>query len=202
MKGSLAFVSVTAVLKSMLENRFAEEALVTSLGDVQVSAVAPDRIPVGADERSQVNVFMYRLTPNRSLRMREFLLRTSGTPNPVVGALPVDLHYLLSAYGDRDFIAEILLEQAICVMQEAATMSAGAFHSALDFATHARVAEPAGLGRLAEAAQFTQTGEQITITPEFLSSDELSRMWSALQAPYRPSATYRISSVLIGRGGE
>ena len=39
--------------------------------------------------------------------------------------------------------------------------------------------------------------EQISINPEFTSTEEMSRLWSALQARYRPSATYKLSAVLL-----
>ncbi len=38
---------------------------------------------------------------------------------------------------------------------------------------------------------------QITVTPEFLSMEELSRLWSGLQARYRLSATYEASVVFV-----
>jgi hypothetical protein len=38
---------------------------------------------------------------------------------------------------------------------------------------------------------------EITITPQFPGIEELSRIWSALQARYRPSVSYRVSAVII-----
>ena len=37
----------------------------------------------------------------------------------------------------------------------------------------------------------------MSVSPEFTSSEEMSRLWSALQARYRPSATYKVSTVLL-----
>jgi hypothetical protein len=34
--------------------------------------------------------------------------------------------------------------------------------------------------------------QRITIQPHFLGGEELSRIWSALQARYRPSVSYRV----------
>jgi hypothetical protein len=48
-----------------------------------------------------------------------------------------------------------------------------------------------GLSNLAD------TVEQITIEPEFLSTEEISRLWSALQAKFRPSTTYKVSVVVL-----
>ena len=39
--------------------------------------------------------------------------------------------------------------------------------------------------------------EQITVTPESLTTEEISRLWTALGAHYRPSAAYQVTVVLI-----
>jgi hypothetical protein len=39
--------------------------------------------------------------------------------------------------------------------------------------------------------------EQIKITPETLSTEEMSKLWAAMQAHYRPTAAYHLSVVLI-----
>jgi hypothetical protein len=41
--------------------------------------------------------------------------------------------------------------------------------------------------------------ERIKITPKYLSSDELSRLWTSMQARYRPTMAYQVSTVLIQR---
>ena len=47
------------------------------------------------------------------------------------------------------------------------------------------------------AAELADQIEQIKITPQSLSTEEMSRLWTALQAHYRPSAVYQASVVLI-----
>jgi hypothetical protein len=65
MSSALALASVTAVLKSLLENGLASGAVTSKLGaDATVSALPPDRIPYGADERAQLNLFLYLVTPH------------------------------------------------------------------------------------------------------------------------------------------
>jgi hypothetical protein len=39
--------------------------------------------------------------------------------------------------------------------------------------------------------------EQIKICPQILSTEEMSKLWSAMQAHYRPTAAYQVSVVLI-----
>jgi hypothetical protein len=47
------------------------------------------------------------------------------------------------------------------------------------------------------AAELADQIEQIKITPQGLSTEEMSRLWTALHAHYRPSAVYQVSVVLI-----
>ena len=45
-------------------------------------------------------------------------------------------------------------------------------------------------------SDFAKQIGQIKISPEFLSMEEISKIWSVLQTNYRPSATYNASKVL------
>jgi len=63
MSSALSLASVTAVLKGLLENGLAASGVTTRIGgDAAVSALPPDQIPSGADERAQLNLFLYSLT--------------------------------------------------------------------------------------------------------------------------------------------
>jgi hypothetical protein len=208
MSSALVIASVTAVLKSLLDNRLIQRGVAASVGDVSVTALPPDRIATGADERSQLNLFLYRVTPNTgwrrsSLRLGDGHNGKNGrdgeakAPAPVGPApLALDLHYLLTAYGEQDFQAEILLGYAMQLLHEVATLTPDHIRSAL--------AGPNGSGSTlppTRAALATSTladaVERVSISSEFTSSEEMSRLWSALQARYRPSATYKVSTVLL-----
>jgi hypothetical protein len=47
------------------------------------------------------------------------------------------------------------------------------------------------------ASDLADQVEQIKITPQLMNIEEVWKLWTALQAPYRPTAAYRISTVLI-----
>src|SRR4029453_445045 len=55
---------------------------------------------------------------------------------------------------------------------------------------------PASLQALAPS-QLAEQGEQNKITLESLNTEEISKLWTALQAKYRPTAAYQVSVVLI-----
>jgi hypothetical protein len=46
-------------------------------------------------------------------------------------------------------------------------------------------------------SELAEQVEQIKITPQTLSTEELSKLWTAFQAKYRPTAAYQASVVLI-----
>ncbi|NWG22622.1 MAG: DUF4255 domain-containing protein [Chloroflexi bacterium] len=190
MSSALAIASVTAVLKSLLENGLVGEGVNASIGgDTIVSALPPDRITTGSDERPQLNLFLYQVTPHTGLRSLE---AGSGQITP----LALELHYLLTAYGAQDFHIEILLGYAAQLMHRTPRLRRDAIRGALATLSAADHGAAPPLQALA-AFDLDQQIEQIEIRPQYLSGEELSKIWSALQARYRPSLAYKISLVLI-----
>jgi hypothetical protein len=193
MSSALALASVTAVLKDLLENGLASAGVTSKLGgDSAVSALPPDRVAAGADEKAQLNLFLYLVTPHTGLRQ----------PRNGTGAAPLalDLHYLLTAYGAQDYQTEILLGHAIQLLHDSPVLDRDRIRKTLATISHTkdrRVVPPA-LAALA-ASDLADRVEQIRIEPTFLNTEEMSKLWSALQAKFRPSATYRVSAVLIDR---
>jgi len=191
--GALAVAAVSAVLKDLLDNRVAQSDVAASVGDVTVTALPPDRITVGADERNQLNLFLYRVTPRATLaRLNQ--TPGNGANGHIARPLSLDLHYLLSAYGQQDFNAEVLLGCGIQVLHETPVLTADLLHTSL---TASSSRGGSGTRAALAASGIAEWTEQITIVPEFLSTDETSRLWSAFQARYRPSVTYRVSSIPI-----
>jgi hypothetical protein len=192
-RGALALASVTAVLKSVLENGLAGRGVTGELGgDATVSALPPDRVTSGTDERAQLNLFLYHVTPHVGLRAA-----TGGS-----AALALELHYLLTAYGAQDYQTEILLGHALQLFHETPVLGReqlGATIASLTSAGDGRVVPPA-LAALVQSDLAEQV-EQIRILPEFLSTEDMAKLWSSLQAKFRPSLTYKVSAVLI-RGAE
>jgi hypothetical protein len=190
MSSALAIAAMTSVLKSLLDNRLIQSGVTASVGEVTVTALPPDRITVGNDERSQINLFLYRVTPRTTWR---------GGPSPLDArspALTLDLYYLVTAYGARDFEAEILLGHAMQLFLATPVLTGAAIRAAL-------AADVAGGGgarlshaRFAPSVLADQTAE-ITLSPEFIGGEEASRLWSSLQAKYRPSVAYKVSAVTI-----
>lgn len=193
MSSALTIAAVTATLKSLLDDHLARQSISARVGEVAVTALPPDRLPTGADERSGLNLFLYRVTPRARLH-------PAAAPAPSPGnRLALDLHYLLAAYGQHDLHAEILLGYAIQVLLETAMLTPAMLEAA--------VAQAAGNGHGTwaggDAAGVRALAEQlgpVEVSPEFLGAEETARIWSASQARYRPCASYKASCVVIQPG--
>jgi hypothetical protein len=201
MSTALAIAGVSAVLRDLLINGLIDQDLTPSLGDVTVSATAPDRVRQ-PDENgpSQLNLFMYRVTPN--LGWSNVGYPTHGSAGARVSSSPLalDLHYLLTAFGAEDFHAEILLGYAMQLLHEHAVLSRDAIRTSLSPPTQA----PGGGGlpdnlRVLATSNLADQVEQIKIVPEVLNTEEISKLWAAIQTNYRPTAAYHASVVLIER---
>lgn len=197
MSAHLVIASVTAVLKNLLENAVVARGVSSAVGgDIMVSAVPPDRAGSSGEEKPQLNLFLYQITPASALR----------SPG-----LSLELHYLITAYGAQDFQAEILLGHVVQTFSE---------HQYLTGETIQKTLSAMGSGKSTRSAQPTLSALALSplgasvaaleVRPQFLDADTLGRLWSALQAKYRPSLTYRVSGVpmlqpeqaVVSRGGK
>ncbi|MBE9182075.1 DUF4255 domain-containing protein [Oculatella sp. LEGE 06141] len=200
MSNALVIAAVTAVLKDILENGLANDAIATSMGDTLVTAIPPDRISVGSDERPQLNLFLYQVSQNRNAdwigRDRPESHRASALSSQP--PLALDLHYLLTAYGAKDFQAELLLGYAMQLLHDLPVIGQEMFVNALQ-----RAAAVSSFGVLSQALTTVSIPDlvkgvgSIKLNTEFFNMEETSKLWSALQTHYRPSAAYRASMVLI-----
>jgi Pvc16 N-terminal domain len=191
MSNALTIAAVTAILKNLLENSSIQQAAATGMGDVTITTLPPDRVAVGSEERPQLNLYLYRLTPNTSWR---------PTTQPTLSApqqeqaLALNLHYLLSAYSERDFQAEVLLGTALDCLQKSTSLSGAQISTLLASMSTTRSGN-ATLKALVQAAR-TLPLKEIRVAPEFLSLEDLSKLWSSLQAHARPSVTYQVAVTL------
>lgn len=191
---SLAIATCTAVLKDLLDNRIVQRDIASIVGDVIVTALPPDRIQVGSEERPQLNLFLYRVTPNT--RWRGEPGGRAGMTNGASG-IALDLHYLLSAYGAQDLQQEVLLGYAVQVFREAAHFSEERIRATLAAMSQNGAAGSRIARAVAGAAEGPAWVGNIEVVPEFQSMEDVSKLWSALQARYRPSVTYKVSMVVI-----
>lgn len=198
MSSPLAIAAVTAVLRDLLNNGLIDHNITGSLGsNVDVTAVPPDTIAVdGATVRTQLNLFMHQVTPNTGWRNEGLPSRDGRGTRLTNPPLALDLHYLLTAYGAAELHSEILLGYAMHLLHETPVLDRQAIRTALSGGTVPGAILPPAFQALF-AADLADQVEQIRITPMTMSTEEMSKLWSAMQAHYRPTAAYHVSVVLI-----
>lgn len=196
MSSPLAIAAVTAALKDLLNDGFIDHDL-SSIGSFSVTAIPPDRISTGQNEPNQLNVFLYQVTPNLGWRNVGLPSRDGAGTRLTNPPLALDLHYLITAYGAQDMNAEILLGYAVHLLHETPVLSRAQLRTALGGVSPVDGSIlPSPFGALS-AADLADQVELIKLTPVFLSTEDLSKIWTAMQSRYRPTMAYTASVVLI-----
>src|SRR5262245_11311895 len=166
---------------------------------VTVTAIAPDTIAIqGSEARPQLNIFLHQVTPNAAWRNMGLPSRDANGSRLSNPPLALDLHYLVTAYGVTDLQAEVLLGYAMQLLHETPVLSRDAIRTALN--PPSAPVDGSSLPTVFQAlraADLADQYEQIKITPAPMNMEEMSKLWSALQAHYRPTSAYSVSVVLI-----
>ncbi len=200
MTNQLAIAAVSAVLRDLLNNGLADHDISGAAGgNVTVSAQAPDRVPIdGVNLTPRLNLFLYAVTPNSGWRNVALPSRDAQGERLSSPPLALDLHYFLTAYGVEDLQAELLLGYAMSVLHETPILTRAAIRAALAPAVSGMNTGilPAAFRALASDDLANQI-ETLKVTHQPMSTEEMSRLWSACQAKYRPSAAYTVGVVLI-----
>ncbi len=199
MSTALAIAGVTAVLRDLLNDGMINHNVSGIIGStVSVSVLPPDRVVAeGSTESSQLNLFLHQVTPNSGWRNEGLPARDpSGRQRLANPPLALDLHYLISAYGNADLHREILLGYAMQLLHERPVLDRQAIRTALQPSPDVGDTLPPALRALADSGLAEQV-EQLRITPAFLNNEEMSKLWTAAQSSYRPTAAYQVSVVLI-----
>ena len=193
MSSGLAIAGVSVLLKRLLYDGLIEMASLLG-GQPKVSIGPPDRVMTNDDnDPTQLNLFLYQVSSNQGWRNQELPSRdVSGRQRLSNPPLGIDLHYLISAYGAAELHAEILLGCAMQCLHQTPVLSRASIRDAL-----ASISLDGNARDVLTAARLETQVEQLKITPEFLSNEEMSKIWTALQTHSRPTAAYQVSVVLI-----
>jgi hypothetical protein len=179
MSNALAIATVTEALKNLLTS-YLDLSEVTASNVSTLSPDAPTGIPVPG-----INVFLYQISPNAALRNQDLPTRTHDNKLLRKPQAAIDLHYLLTFYGDYTALEpQRLLGAATLALHANPVLSP----------TQIQAAQT---GFLADSTLSTQI-EQIRFTPIAFTLEELSKLWSfLLKVDYVLSTAYVASVVLI-----
>jgi uncharacterized protein DUF4255 len=192
MSTAYALAAVTAVLRSRLRARLVAADVGAIIGSVEVSALAPDLIDVTNGDSSRLNLFLHDVAVNPGWANVGQPERDSGGARVSAPPLAVDLQYLLTAYGTEPYHAEILLGHAGQELHENAVLTRGQIREVLAPA----IPDPTLPDDVAASGLADQV-EGLRIVPVRVPPEEMSRMWTALQAHFRPTIAFQVSVVLI-----
>lgn len=195
MSSALAIAGVTAVLRDVLSEGMINQNVSGVLGStVTVSALPPDRVvSTNGTENTQLNLFLHQVTFNSGWRNHALPSRdSSGRHRLSNPPLALDLHYLLSAYSAEELGGEILLGYAMQLLHDRPVLDRQTITAALT----SMPTLPAALRALADCGLAEQV-EQIKLVPEVMSTEEMSKLWTAFQTHFRPTAAYLATVVLI-----
>jgi len=179
MSNDLAVATVTAALSQQLARQLP--------GDLPQANVKTQKPPTEPFTEPTITVFCYQATVNGSLRNRDAPTRTGNgalITRPQVG---LDLHYLLSFYGDETLlIPQRLLGAAVRALHEEPVLGG------------ADIAGATGLLPFLADNDLAAAPDRVRFTPTHLDIDDLYKLWSMMSGtPFALSLCYLASVVAI-----
>ncbi len=178
MNDARAIAVITAALRNLLDGGLKPE-----LGSGNVTTRPPDKARDGNEGPNQVNLFLYNVALNPYWRNTE-LSHQRSSDGMSLSALALDLYYLITAYGhgNDEMISHRLLGRAMSILHDHPVFGADEIIRALPEEDN---------------EEFFLQIENLRITPQPLTLDEVSKMWTVFQTPFRISVAYQVSAVLI-----
>ena len=174
MSNFLAIATVTATLRNLLT-----QGVTADLPDATVTTKPMDKAR-NNDGGNQINLFLYHTVPNAAWRNMDMprQVKPGETGQP---PLALNLYYLITAYGrdNDDVFGHRLLGRAMSILHDHPLLGAAEIEAALP------------------GNDLHEQVERVRITPEPVSLEEMSKVWTTFQAQYRVSAAYQVSVVLI-----
>ncbi len=183
MSNYLAVATVTATLQRVLQSVIGNDVL-----GAKVTMVRPDAPGHGVPAVG-LNVFLYQVMPNTGLRNADLPTRNSDGQAGQRPAAALDLHYLLSCYGQESSLEpQRVLGGAVRQLHSRPLLTRQMIRDTVTDPAYSYLA----------ASNLADAIEPVRFSPLALSLEELSKLWSVFfQTPYALSAAYLASVVLI-----
>lgn len=180
MSNALALAHVTQALALLIESNLGPEI------DMAVK-VEPRKPPADPPSEPTISVFLYQVTPNTSQRNND--LPTRATDGTLVKrpAAALDLHFLITAYGDEtELVGQRLIGAVVRALHEIPILPK-------DVIEQAREQRP-----YLAASDLAESAQRVRFTPTVMDVDETSKLWGMLyQTPYALSVVYQAALVFI-----
>ncbi|OKK03519.1 hypothetical protein AMK26_18715 [Streptomyces sp. CB03234] len=179
MSNALAVATVTQALALLIGNNLSPEI------DIAVK-VETRKPPAEPPVEPTINVFLYQVTPNASMRHYDLPTRSSDGTLVKRPAAALDLHYLISAYGEEaELVGQRLIGCVVRTLHEIPVLPN-------------ELIELAAQRPYLAGSDLAESPQKVRFTPTVMDIDETSKLWGMLhQTPYTLSVAYQASLVLI-----
>ncbi|KPC59281.1 DUF4255 domain-containing protein [Streptomyces chattanoogensis] len=179
MSNALALATVTQALALLIEHNLHPEI------DMAVS-VETRKPPSDPPTDPTVTVFLYQVTHNPSMRNNDLVTRASDGTLLKRPAAAVDLHFLISAYGEEtELVGQRLIGSVVRTLHEIPVLPKELIEEA--------VQRP-----YLEGSDLAESLQKVRFTPAQMDIDETSKLWGMLHnTPYALSVVYQASLVLL-----
>ena len=193
MSTALAIAATTRVIGALVDQTIQSADASGILGPPPyLTTKAPDQLEGSGTEAAQLALFLYHITYNQGWREVGLPSRNSAGVTVSSPPLAIDLHYLLIAYGDVEYVPQILLGLGMQALHETPLL----YRQQIENVFSSPPPLSALDGALATADLASQV-EMIKITPEALTTEDLSKLWTAFGEKFRPTVGYEATVVLI-----
>jgi hypothetical protein len=184
MSNFLAIATVTATLRQLLQAEVGAD-----VPGAKVTTLRPDRLENTAQDPG-VNIYLYLVTPNAAWRNADLPGRNPDGGLTQRPQAALDLHYLITAYGDEGHLyPQRLLGSAVSVLHCRPVLTREAIR---------RMVEDPPEGTDLGDSDLAEQVELVKLTPVPMGLEELHNLWFGFfQAPYFLSMVYQASLVLI-----
>ncbi len=179
MSNALAIAHVTQALALLIENNLRPEI------DMAVS-VETRKPPAEPPTEPTVNVFLYQVTPNPSMRNNDLATRASDGTLLKRAVAALDLHYVISAYGEEtELVGQRLIGSVVRTLHEIPALPQDVIEAAAELP-------------YLEGSDLAESPQRVRFIPQVMDVDETSKLWGMLyQTPYTLSVVYTGTLVLI-----
>ncbi|MFE7317338.1 DUF4255 domain-containing protein [Streptomyces sp. NPDC057555] len=179
MSNALAPATVTQALALLIEHNLHPEI------DMAVS-VETRKPPTDPPTDPTITVFLYQVSHNPSMRNNDLVTRASDGTLLKRPAAAIDLHFLISAYGEeQELVGQRLIGSVVRTLHEIPVLPR-------------ELIEEAAERPYLAGSDLAESLQHVRFTPTQMDVDETSKLWGMLNnTPYSLSVAYQASLVLL-----
>lgn len=139
------------------------------------------------DAKPLVNLHLYRVEPNATQANEHLPTRDKRGNSRRPSQLALNLHYVLSFYGDHDkFEPDLMLGEVILALEHQPVLSKSTIAAAIDDNDEI------------EDSNLAKALARLRLTRHLMTLDDFSKIWSIFyQVPYALSLVYEVSHVIL-----